>query len=396
MALGPQRHFLVTDPQLAREILKADEAFIDKGRLVRKLRPLIGTSHLSMSGAEHRSRRSVLHRQLARGVANRYVPAMSAAIRRTAAGLVHEPRFNAHQITGPLAVSLACVALFGENVLSSGDRQILVGAMKATEDDIAAEMFRAWPITPWAYFARWRRRKPAMAAMSFVVNRVRKDASDSSVLRSLEQLGLSDEDIRDEILTMLIAGHHTTGTAGAWLLYHMAIEPRLASAVAEEARAISDEDGEIVPARLNDAETSLALVREVLRLYPSAWWFSRETKQSIELAGRKLKRGSSLIISPWQMHRDPRFWNDPHAFNVDRPYGAAYMPFGAGARACVGMGVAMLELQLLALEMAAAYNFVSASPRPAPWPKPSVTLVPPQLTVEIELRKVHQRQRTAA
>ena len=398
LALGLRPIYLVTDPLLARQILKSDEAFIDKGRLVRKLRPLIGNSHLTLSGEEHSARRKVLHHQLARGAATRYVPAMSDVIRQCAAALARENKFDAHQITGPLALSLACVVLFGENVLSAGDRQVLVDAMKSIEDEIAAEMFRAWPHTPWSYISAKRRRKPALAAISFVVNRVRKLASASSVLRSLEELNLSDVQIRDEIMTMLVAGHHTTGTAGAWILYHLAVEPGLAEAVGREAAIVCDEDGEISASRLNSAETSLALVREVLRLYPSAWWFSRETKRALTIGGRKLSRGTSLIISPWQMHRDPRFWSsDPHQFSLERSYsGAAYMPFGAGPRACVGMGVAMLELQLLALEMSAAFEFKNARPNPAPWPKPSVTLVPPSISVEIGIRQMNWRQRSAA
>jgi cytochrome P450 len=397
LAIGYRPHYLVTDPQLAKQILRSDEDFIDKGRLVQKLRPLIGNSHLTMSGEEHRKRREVLHHQLARGLANRYVPAMSAAIRRTAAGLVRETQFDAHQITGPLAVSLACVALFGDNVLSSGDRQVLVGAMKSIEDEIAAEMFRSWPQAPWNAIAARRRRKPFLDAMSFVVNRVRNNANESSVLRSLEQMKLTDVDIRDEILTMLLAGHHTTGTAGAWILYHLAVEPGLAEAIAVEAQEISNDDGEIIPSKLNDATISIALVREVLRLYPSAWWFSREVKRPMPLAGLMLPRGTSLIISPWQMHRDPRFWSwDPHKFSLEREYGPAYMPFGSGPRACVGMGVALLELQLLALEMAASYDFRHANTSPAPWPKPSVTLVPPPISIEVRVRSSQSARLSAA
>src|SRR5882724_12342566 len=69
----------------------------------------------------------------------------------------------------------------------------------------------------------------------------------------------------------------------------------------------------------------------------------------------------------------------------------AYVPFGAGPRACAGMGVAMLELQLLALEMAAAYRFTGVAPNPAPWPKASVTLIPPSMTIQIELRQERRR-----
>lgn len=397
LALGPRPYYLVTDPNIARQILKADESFIDKGRLVRKLRPLLGDSFLSLNGEEHHRRRTVLHHQLARGVANRYIPAISAVIRRLAANLVRERSFDAHTVTGPLALTLACVALFGDRVISPGDHQVLIGAMKSIEDDLADEMFRASPQTPWTYLRRRRERRMARGDMLFVVNRVRKDASDSGVLRALEGLGLSDDQIRDEILTMLLAGHHTTGTAAAWILYHLAAEPRIAEAIAAEAKSISDESGELRPLLLNDATLSLALVREVLRLYPSAWWFSREVLRPTTVAGCKLKRGASLIISPWQLHRDPRFWDDPHSFQIDRLHnGPAYMPFGSGPRACVGMGVAMLELQLFVLEMAAAFEFEALSTDPVPWPAPSVTLIPPPIVLSAKLRAERKLEQSAA
>ena len=399
IALGPRPYYLVTDPQLARQILKSDEEFIDKGRLFRKLRPLLGDSHLTMSGAEHRKRREVLHHQLARGVATKYVPAMAAVIRKTAASLVREGRFDAHQVTAPLALSLVCVALFGDNVLSEADHQVLAGATNTIASQVAAEMFRTWPLAPWDYVRRARRRKPALDAMEFVVNLVRKDAAASRVLRALEELKLSDDQIRDEILTMLIAGHHTTGAAGAWILYHLAVEPGLAETIAEEAHDISDQDGEISAVGLKHAKISLAFVREILRLYPSVWWLSRETKRTVTVGDRKLRRGTTLIVSPWQMHRDPRFWHsDPHRFNLERSYTcAAYMPFGGGPRACVGMGVAMLELQLLALEMAAAYEFRNARPNPAPWPQAAmVTLYPQPISIEIGIRESRHWQRIAA
>lgn len=388
LAIGRTPHYLVTDPELARTLLKSEEEVIDKGRLVRKLRRLLGKSFLTMSGAEHRRRREVLHHQLARGVANRYVPAMAAVVRQTAARIVHEQSFDAHAITAPLALNLACVALFGSDVLSSGDRQALIGAMKMTEDELADEMFRAGPVWPWTFAARWRRRSIARDMMSFVVRRVQQSASDSSVLRALGELQLTDRQICDEIITMLVAGHHTTGTAGAWILHHLAVEPGLAERISREAKAVSDENGEVKASALKDASISLALVREVLRLYPSAWWFSRETKRTALIAGEKLERGTSLIISPWQLHRDRRFWSEPHRFRLDRSFNTpAYMPFGAGPRACVGMGVAALELQLLALEFAAAYELESLTASPVPWPKASVTLIPPPLELSLRLRR---------
>jgi cytochrome P450 len=208
------------------------------------------------------------------------------------------------------------------------------------------------------------------------------------VLRALETAGLTDEELSDEILTLLITGHHTTGASATWLLYHLATEPGLADAIAAEAAGLCDRNGEIPAERLKTAPLSLALVREVLRLYPSGWWFSRETRRSMEVGGRRLKPGTALIVCPWQLHRDPRHWDAPETFRLDRSFAnRAYLPFGLGPRACVGMGLAMLELQLIALEFAAAYAFGTVAPFPAPRPVPSVTLIPPPMQIDIRVRE---------
>lgn len=395
--LGLQPHYLVTDPDLARTILKTDARYIDKGRLVRKLRPFIGDSFLLSGGSEHVRRREVLHHQLARGVAQRYVPEMAALVRRAAAMLVRRRSFDAHEVTAPIALDMICVALFGHQSLTSGDRQALIGALKLIEDEIADEMFRAAPPPPWTYLARRRQRNAARQTMTFVVNKVRDGAAKSSVLHALAGLGLSDEQITDEILTALVAGHHTTGTTAAWLLFHLAREPGLADKVAAEARAICADSGELRPERLKEATASLGLVREVLRLYPAAWWFSRETRRAIELGGVEMGRGTSLIVSPWQLHRNPHFWNEPGRFDPARSHtGSAYMPFGAGPRVCVGMGVALLELQLLALEFCSAFHLTGVSPQSPGWPRASVTLIPPAIEIGIGVRSGLRTETAAA
>jgi cytochrome P450 len=322
---------------------------------------------------------------------------MAAEIRAVGARLARHESFDPHAAMAPLALKMICLALFGRQVLSPADEQALVKAVRLAEDDLADELFRVLPLSPWASRARNRRRQLARDAMRTVVRRVRTHAHDASVLRALEGAGLNDEELSDEILTMLLTGHHTTGSSAAWLLYHLATEPGLAEAVARESSAVCDHNGEPRADRLRNAPLSLALVREVLRLYPSAWWFSRETKRAIAFGGRSLKPGTSLIVAPWQIHRDPRHWEEPERFRLDRAYGSrAYLPFGLGPRACVGMGLAMLELQLIALEFAAAYAFGRVTPFPAPPPLPSVTLIPPAMQIAIRVRSARQARASAA
>lgn len=389
LSLGFSPIYLVTDPALIKPIMKADEKQIDKGRLIYKLRQIIGQSSMVLSGSRHRERRSVIHQHLARGVTTNYVSQISAMMRRHAALMAREGSFDAHSVTAPLALRVISMILFGEGALSRGDENALVEAVHRVEDDLARSMFKIMPDCPWARAEKRRTLAEARKIMAFVVGRARSKASASSLIRSLQALNLTDEELSDEVLLLFLAGHHTTGAAAAWLLYFLGTNRDLCEAIAREAWEISDHTGEIDSARLPNATLSLAAAHETLRLFPSAYWLSREAKSRVEIGGREFRAGTTFIISPWHMHRDPRFWERPDEFDVNRNHtrNAAYIPFGAGPRACVGFGVGLLELQLLALVMASVLEFQSVSPHPAPQPTPLVTLVPPPIHIEATLRE---------
>ncbi|WP_018387592.1 cytochrome P450 [Ancylobacter sp. FA202] len=390
LRLAPFPVYLVTDPDLVKPIMKMSEAEIDKGRLIHKLRAIVGKSSLTTSGPGQQERRAALHAQMARGIASSYVPQISALVRGTFAHLLCEEQFDAHRVSAALALRVIANALFGEGVLSKGDETALLHAVKLVEDDLAEGMFRLGPPAPWTWLRNRQRLHAARTIMSAVVQRTRKKAAASSLLASLNGLGLSDRDLEDEVLMILLAGHHTTGSAAAWLLYHIAADPNLAQSLAQEAKRCMDRGGELRASELPTASISLGVVREVLRLYPSAWWFSREVKaRRVEIAGHTFRRGTSLLISPWHMHRDVRFWPEPERFDGARPSTSrAYLPFGAGPRACVGLGMAMLELQVIALELAATFNTELRMSMPPGLPRPSITLVPPSIPLALKPRSL--------
>ncbi|MFN3656748.1 MAG: cytochrome P450 [Pseudolabrys sp.] len=385
--LGFKPVYLVTDPLIARAVLKADEAQIDKGYLVHKLRKVIGTSSITMSGEPHQKRRAIIHQHLARGIMNDFVPEIAGMIRRHAAFLVREDEFAAHDVTAPLALRVITSLLFGRDVLSKGDEAALVESVYTAEKHMADSLFRIIPRTPWKALRDRRELRQSREIMGIVVDRVRSRATSTSLLRAFDQLNLTKEELRDEILLLLLAGHHTTGNAAAWVLYFLATEQGLAEKIRKENLALVTESGEIDPLRLPRAEYSLRLAREALRLYPPFYWFSREVRTPVDVAGMKLSKGTSVIISPWQIQRDARFWDEPNKFRIDRTYNTpAFLPFGLGPRACVGIGLGLLELQLLALEMAAACEVEVLSEVPAPEPTPAVTLLPPRIRMRLRPR----------
>jgi cytochrome P450 len=164
----------------------------------------------------------------------------------------------------------------------------------------------------------------------------------------------SDRALRDQTLTFLAAGHETTANALGWtfalLSAHRAVRERLLEELhpklADRIPLVQD-----LPA----LRYLYAVVRESLRLYPPAWIISRTVMQAVHLGDYDFPVGSVVLVSPWLMHRDPRFWEAPLAFRPERwldspePPAASgmYFPFGAGARMCIGMPFAQLELRLV-------------------------------------------------
>jgi cytochrome P450 len=292
-------------------------------------------------------------------------------------------------------LKLICIALFGRKVLSEDDEASLIDSVHTLESDLQRDMFRLLPPSPWAAVQQQRVRGKARESLAKILDRVAARAGGTSVLSALLSLQLSRSALRDELLTMLVAGYHTTASAAAWLFYCLAMHPELANRIACEAHATSDSAGEIRPSKLPQASTSLSFVKEVLRLYPAAWWTSRELKQDFEIAERTLRTGTTVIICPWHIHRDPRNHENPEKFSIDRSFaGPAYLPFGTGPRACVGMGVALLELQLIALELASAFEFRVASDS-APQPAAEILLTPPDVSLRMLVRNTRQSKKVA-
>ncbi len=212
------------------------------------------------------------------------------------------------------------------------------------------------------------------------------DAGDllSMLLRAEDEDGggMSDEQLRDEAMTIILAGHETTAIALSWTWYllgtHPEVEARLSAELEEVlgGRAPTVED---LP-RLRYAD---AVIKESMRLYPPAWAVGREALEDCEIGGYHVPAGTQMFISQYVIQRDGRFFDGPETFDPDRwrdgstedlpPY--AYFPFGGGPRLCIGSGFAKMEAVLLLATVAQRFRLEPVSERP-PVPQPSITLRP--------------------
>ena len=194
---------------------------------------------------------------------------------------------------------------------------------------------------------------------------------------------MTDGQLRDEVMTMFLAGHETTANALTWALYLLGKTPHVARALRDEACAVLGDrlpTAEDVP-RLELARRVLA---ESLRLYPPVWILGRSTLTEVELGGYRIPERSLLFIVPWITHRHPDFWRDPEGFDPDRfaperraemKFKHQYIPFIAGPRMCIGAGFAQLEGILVLAQIARRFH-VGLVPGQLVEPEPVVTLRP--------------------
>ena len=193
---------------------------------------------------------------------------------------------------------------------------------------------------------------------------------------------MTAQQLRDELVTMLLAGHDTTALALTWtwvlLAQHPAVEQRL-----------HDELDRVLQGRIPNADDTAGLVytnqviRESMRLYPPAWLITRRAAEQVEIGGYAIPAGANVLISPWLTQRDERFYDRGEAFDPDRWSNGtakgmpkfAYFPFGGGPRMCIGAGFALMEALILLAVIAQEFRLTLVPGQNLkPWP--SITLRP--------------------
>ena len=235
------------------------------------------------------------------------------------------------------------------------------------------------PVPPWVpsrVNLRLRAAGRELDVLCFeLIERRRRDSTGShgdDLLGLLMDGGLTDAEIRDELVTMVIAGHETVAAALAWTLMLLAEDQPAQQRLRDELR---DLDGPVPMVGTAEAlPWTRAVVDESLRLFPPAWVVSRRSSQPDVLSGRDVPAGTMAIVSPWLLHRRSRSWAKPLDFVPERFLGGTattarsdYIPFGLGPRLCIGRDFALGEMVVVLSELLAEHR-VSL---PAGWTRPA-------------------------
>jgi cytochrome P450 len=377
---------LVYDPELIQEVLLTRGPDFVKPRLLYRRNSLVGNGLLSSAGELWRRQRSLVQPAFHKSRLERYAIEMLACTERMLATWRHGEVRDIHRDMTQLSLDVVARTLFGVD---------LDGGIGPLQDvlDLALEQYSSHGSRqgPWRRLDRRRRfRRASRRLDAFVFDLVeqrRRDSVDradllSALVTARDESGapMSDRQLRDEIVTMLLAGHETSALALTWtwhLLGHDAVADR---SLLAELRAVLGTRPPRVENRGRLAYTE-AVVMESLRLYPPVWIIGREVVHDRQLGGYRIARGTNVGLSQWAVQRDPRFFEEPDRFRPerwldggqDRLGRLAYFPFGGGHRICIGMQFALTEAVLVVAAVAQRFRLTPVG-RAVTWP--SITLRP--------------------
>jgi cytochrome P450 len=358
--------FILNTPDAIRHVLVDNyENYTRTPAGFRVLRPMVGKGLLTAEGRPWKHQRRTLSPAFTPRAVATLVPHMAAATDETIASLraASGAPVDLRGIMQRMTLEIAGRTMFSFGMERHGatlrDFVMEYGDRLARPHLLDLLLPLSWPSPQDFSRARFRKRWTVFVSR-LIAERRAAGKVEGGPARDLFDLmdaardpetgeAFKDEQLADEVATMILAGHETTATTLFWALYLLALDPATQEKVAAEARpaAIS---GEVDLDRL---EFTRAVIDEALRLYPPVFLIARAALAADEVAGQPVQKGDVILIAPWLLHRHEKLWRDPNAFIPERfmppapsPDRFAYLPFGVGPRICVGAHFALVEATL--------------------------------------------------
>jgi cytochrome P450 len=389
--LGHRRVVLFNHPDLIEEVLVTQARRFNKHFALKINTLVLGKGLLSNDGDSWLRQRRLMSPAFQRQRVAAYAPIMVGYAERMLDRWKPGQMIEVFAEMSRLTLEIAAKTLFDAE---AGDQANTVGsAMEVLLDAFISRVNRLVPIPNWIPTPRNLRLRRAVRRLDdilygFIAQRRANPEQHNDLLSILlsardeqDQTGMTDRQLRDEAMTLFLAGHETTALALSWTWCLLARHPDVEQRLTHEARHVLGER----PATADDwpkLRFAEHVVQESMRLYPPAFILGREAIEDVTIGDHHLPRGMTVLMSPWVVHRDPRFWPDPETFNPDRWAAGdldrprfAYFPFGGGPRLCIGNHFAMMEAVLVLATIARRYRFTLVDDKPIA-PSPTFTLRP--------------------
>lgn len=385
--VGGDEFLQLSDPDLVEQVLVQENEKFRKGKQYHQsLGPVLGNGLLLSEGEFWRRQRHRMQPAFGPGALAKYAPVMVEYTERMLTEWRDGEVRDIHAEMMQLTVEIAAKALFDVDIrdYESDIADALEVVMNRSEKRIERPIDIPDSV-PTPGNLRYRRALSALDQIAAEIVETHDASGDDVVSRLLQAKSqaddLDDEQIKDEVVTLLLAGHETTALVLTYTLYLLATNPEQA----ERLRAELDEELGGVPPSNEDIEAlpyTKRTVREGLRVYPPVQGVIRESAEPVEIGGYEFSEGTTVSVQQWVLHRDPRFYDQPEAFRPERwseefrdslP-AFAYFPFGGGPRRCIGDNFAKQEARLALATIAQDWKFTPVTEELSF--SPSITLRP--------------------
>ncbi|WP_406068658.1 cytochrome P450 [Micromonospora sp. NBC_01638] len=381
-SMGPKTLYFFNHPDHARHVLTDNAANYHKGLgLAEARRRILGDGLLTSEGETWRGQRRVISPAFRR----ERIAGFAGVVADAGAQLTERLAAQAGNIVDVAdEMTALTMDVLGRTLLDAdlSPLSFLGPAFEAAQEQAMFEMVTLGALPLWMPLPRHRRFRAAKrqiedAVRTLVESRRHDTGTDGSDLMSvLLRVSESEQDadarwrgLRDQIVTMLLAGHETTASTLSWAWYLLSRHPQAAERLRAEAIAVLG-DRTLEYSDLVKLPYTTMVIQETMRLYPAVWGLPRVALAADEIGGYPVPAGADIMISPYTLHRHRDFWDEPDQFRPERfaadapPVGHryAYIPFGAGPRVCVGSHLGMLEATLIAAMVARRFRFEFAGP----------------------------------
>lgn len=394
--------FLVAHPDHIHKILVTEAAKFNKSPVYRIfLGRALGEGLLTSDGAKWRRQRKLAQPAFHHGRIASYAETMVAYAESTSEGWHTGETLRVHEEMSRLTLQIVARTLFSTDIRAQADRigDALTELLEAvTEATMQPVFLPAWVPTP--NNRRIRAGVKELDSIIYPLIRARRESGeDTGDLLSMLLLakdergqGMSDKELRDEAVTIVLAGHETTANALTWTWYLLAQHPESEAKLhAELDEVLAGEQPTL--AHVKRLPYTESVVKETMRLYPPIPEFGRQATSEVQLGEHVIPEGSIIIVPVYAMHHDPRWFEEPDAFRPERFLSAdktlpklAYLPFGGGPRVCIGNAFAQLEATLLLATLAQRFR-LSLGPQRSVTPEATLTLRPREgLTMNVGAR----------
>ena len=385
----------VNTPKGIQEILTNDrKTYTAPGSLNRILAPLLGDySVILIEGDRHKRRRQMLMPSFHGDRIRTYSQLICDLTEKTLGAIPAGATFSARTAMQDISLQVILQAVYG---VFEGERSQQLKASLTKLTDVFASPLSSSPLffpalqldwgawSPWGKFLRDRQR---MDDLIYAEIRDRRDQPQpnrvdilSLMMAAIDDLGqpMTDQELRDELATLMFAGHETTATALSWALYWIHHQPEIREKLLDELQSADLSD----PMSIVKLPYLSAVCNETLRIYPVAMLtFPRVVQEPTELLGHALEPGIAVVGCIYLTHHREDLYPEPHLFKPERflerqysPY--EFLPFGGGVRRCIGEALAQLELKLVLSTILTRYDLALADPKPEYPRRRGVTLAP--------------------